>query len=621
MGSLEQCGRQPEPQRSEADRPRPDSLRFLDGLPTSNFPELRYTPYVKRTMADRRSQVTTTDGLPAQAGQPSTRPAGYLRPSPEGHAIAMSARLQQAQETGGSPALQAAFESAYPDPAVRALAERFALSHNRLGFAAQSRNLKREALRAQLVTKLARVAAHPTAIRVRPQSLPTILATGRFVSVREARTKNPIGLPVRDAVESTLYARPIGADPRHDIIYGYIAAGGEWPVGQFAPGDGGTTDLLTQYGEAVEVLKRDLDARTTFCVGDTFADPKAAIPCLKNDVRWHAFGMYPDKPWHPLSTIWEDFDDPAFYSATYAEAQIHGGVTVADIDYVALLNKPGQLLTAALENAGVRWKTLNYEEISLQDDPRLHAKAVRRLTLELNYVCTTWPGFDQARQLKQTLREQIELISPGTLPTEPEEPSPPSSVTAGQQTADLVAGKLADARKEVRQELKNLERRLVAKAFLLNPGQVTHHGAEQYGESVRKLLAPKINALLATVDTLTAAGSFDPVAYEAWHTGVFKSHIDLQSGDGTVRELTFIDRGFDAEGNRLHPIMTRTESAEHKLVLIKLLAQWDRDPDAIMEVVTRRLHSGTAAPAQDPVGALLAGYLEQDAAARRMRGS
>lgn len=204
-----------------------------------------------------------------------------------------------------------------------------------------------------VMTANARSIAESSKVRIRSgrDSLSAILNDGRFKTQFETGTSGgKLNTDLRAEVEEFYFGLGSSTEPSTRPIYGYL--GGE-----------GDLKRVGQYGDIVVQLKDDVRERTTVSFYDSLdayrtneaidADGPSLVPRPLNNVDWRAW-----KPWDP---------DQAYGDATsitsarsvpgYPEVQIHGGVSIDDIEEVVFTrSQPSPELVKALEDAGVAWR-------------------------------------------------------------------------------------------------------------------------------------------------------------------------------------------------------------------------------------------------------------------------
>ncbi|TDH62164.1 DUF3626 domain-containing protein [Dankookia rubra] len=192
------------------------------------------------------------------------------------------------------------------------------------------------------------VAGSDVRIRVRPGTLRSILGSGRLMTQFETGTSGGLlNRNMRRATEGALFGlepdAPVGQRP----IYGYL---------------GGTAEATpAQYGSAVIRLRPEVRPRTTFTFGDSLdetfigtrpavaAEPLTQPTALASTPRNVGKGSL------------AELSPTRGAGPTYAEAQVHGGVTVQDIAEVVFTGgrMPDPGTRAQLEKAGIPWRVVD----------------------------------------------------------------------------------------------------------------------------------------------------------------------------------------------------------------------------------------------------------------------
>ncbi|MEV6431769.1 hypothetical protein [Nocardia sp. NPDC051463] len=270
----------------------------------------------------------------------------------------------------------------------------------------------------------------PVAIRMKPEALEAVLRDGRFKSMFE--TGKSAGEPL---VERRVWLERIwfGYDRRtlpddQRPIYGYVMLNGEYVAATGPQGIGwyerlkdmswkigiGHSDRLSAYGEVQVVLKPEVLQRTTFTIGDSLNDRESAFPSHILNPQPESYHASPKpsesaEPGHlwadPLQAVDRQYDTAAFTKATYAEAQVHGKVTLDDIDHVLLPSDPAPELRRALDDNGVAWKVHNNETIARDGTSEERAAARERIA-------------DQRRWLDDSLAKHMRETGAG--PSDPD---------------------------------------------------------------------------------------------------------------------------------------------------------------------------------------------------------
>lgn len=227
----------------------------------------------------------------------------------------------------------------------------------------------------------------PIAIRTTQAALGHILESGRVKTQYETnRSKGLKDFDTRMAYEEMLFDIPKGHKLTADDdgipvqerpVYGYVAVNGLLPSGLGSAEIGDPeTDALGQYGQFQIVLKDSVKPRTTAMVGDSLNNQHqgAPSPVLDPDIKSFSPSVQPGD--HELSRDYsggvmtngirgdrslEDYEDITFRSKNYAEAHVHGGVTLDDIEEILVPSKPGKALREKLDASGIPWRVFNYQ--------------------------------------------------------------------------------------------------------------------------------------------------------------------------------------------------------------------------------------------------------------------
>jgi hypothetical protein len=176
--------------------------------------------------------------------------------------------------------------------------------------------------------------------RANESTLRDILDRGRMRTQFETKTSGGDYAPTKRAkFEESIWGYSRKLDPQRRPIYGYLSPGGDesvWPVGQ--------------YGGIRIVLKDSVRSRTSIVFGDSLG---ARVPTSDLDSpRWWSYRTFTYTDPTKAANYWSgDFQK----NARYIETQIHGGVTVGDIDEVIFEFQPSADMIAALARAGIRW--------------------------------------------------------------------------------------------------------------------------------------------------------------------------------------------------------------------------------------------------------------------------
>jgi hypothetical protein len=197
------------------------------------------------------------------------------------------------------------------------------------------------------------------AIRVTPASLDRILDSGRIYSAFEgARSRGLNDLEVRARHERIIFGLDPAADAATRPVYGYLD-----PLTAPAAGRNqeGLDESLYQYGRIRVVLRDSVRPRTTAMFGDSLDLRHAGLPAPIDDPDWRAYT--PANPGGLLTNLLSKLErDPESEDARmtygYIEAQVHGGVTLGDIEEVVFPSTPPKALREKLEQAGIPWRVI-----------------------------------------------------------------------------------------------------------------------------------------------------------------------------------------------------------------------------------------------------------------------
>jgi hypothetical protein len=218
------------------------------------------------------------------------------------------------------------------------------------------------------------------AVRVTPGEIDKILSDGRFKTQFESgKSKGLKNTGLRAAVEEQWFGLPEDYDPKKRPIYGYVMVDGVRPAGLGASDMFDvSTDALSQYGQIQVVLKDDVRRRTTAMFGDSLNNKNDGIPSPVDDPSWQSYSPAPSKSMLTRGLTSEDrsVDDHEFRAGTYAEAQIHGGVTLDDIDEIIFPTTPSAAVRKKLDDSGVKWRVLNFKTAA-DSSPDERARALR----------------------------------------------------------------------------------------------------------------------------------------------------------------------------------------------------------------------------------------------------
>ena len=227
-------------------------------------------------------------------------------------------------------------------------------------------------------------AGKKVAVRVSPKTVEHILNDGRIKSQFETnKSSGKKDVDMRASVERLLFG--INDKPWQNAekrpIYGYVAMDGIRPagIGSAQLGDP-STDALSQYGNVQVVLKDSVRDRTTALFGDSLNNMQEAIPTPINNPDWRSFqasrGGITGKGLEGLDRSGENQD---FRAGAYAEAQIHGGVGVEDIEEIVFPSNPTATVKQQLEKAGIPYRVLTFKTAADgSDEERVNALRIAK---------------------------------------------------------------------------------------------------------------------------------------------------------------------------------------------------------------------------------------------------
>ncbi|CAB4159313.1 hypothetical protein UFOVP711_78 [uncultured Caudovirales phage] len=214
-----------------------------------------------------------------------------------------------------------------------------------------------EAMKTQLSRQQAIVDSPNTRIVIHApvSAVGGIVTSGRFKSQHETgRSKGYKGKEVREGFEASSMGTVLGDDKTKAPIYGAIHVGGVQDPHAFA---------LGQYGDVGFVLRRETHERAMFTDGDSLNLCYEASPMTGTQTRFNGHsvngGVDAASGWSRQGTPGEFSESlqkkPKAISSGYREAQVLGGVNLADIEYVTV--PAGTKFPAAsrrkLEKAGI----------------------------------------------------------------------------------------------------------------------------------------------------------------------------------------------------------------------------------------------------------------------------
>lgn len=178
-------------------------------------------------------------------------------------------------------------------------------------------------------------------VRVPPEVVPDVLEAGELRN--QFATGGSRGLydpDRRAAIEEALFGIGVDVGAAERPIYGYLSGSNE--------------AILHQYGRAVIRLRPEVAARATFTLGDTL-----------DDVQIHGPLFAPMPVTRPgveaAPSVVDLYETPTLAQATrygYAETQVHGGVSLADIEEIVFVSgiRPDDRTLDLLDENGIQWR-------------------------------------------------------------------------------------------------------------------------------------------------------------------------------------------------------------------------------------------------------------------------
>ena len=180
------------------------------------------------------------------------------------------------------------------------------------------------------------------AIAVQPDVMDKILESDRFKSQFETGTSmGTLDFSLRAQSEAVQLGYHPSVDPSKRPIYGYLSKNGKI--------DRDGINEVRMYGAIQLMMKPEIESRSTYTGGDSLGRPtyKPAVVGTPS-----------------ADAVWSPTDSGANYE--YAEAQLHGGVSVGDIDFAVIdvddnnpfgnsvTEKNFETISAKLEKSGIR---------------------------------------------------------------------------------------------------------------------------------------------------------------------------------------------------------------------------------------------------------------------------
>lgn len=185
-------------------------------------------------------------------------------------------------------------------------------------------------------------------IRVPDGAAVGILESGRIKSQFETGISGgKLNENTRGKAEETFFGYDKRMSGKDRPIYGYIDASDVEVRG--------STKWVSQYGSIEFVLKDSVRARTSFTVGDSLDLTKGKPTVIPQPVTNPSIRAMDLKKTSPIAD--RGYSDRDIKGTPYIEAQVHGGVRVADIERVIIAGPPS-LRSGSLEARVVLQKRL-----------------------------------------------------------------------------------------------------------------------------------------------------------------------------------------------------------------------------------------------------------------------
>ena len=245
-----------------------------------------------------------------------------------------------------------------PPAVARRLEQETGIDFLAEGFRAlHASNMTTKQMQADLARRIRETfAGKKVAVRTTPTGLMGILRDGRFKSQFEGgKSRGLKDLQVRARYEEQWFGLDTKSDPTKRPIYGYVMVDGYRAAGIK------DADALSQYGRVQVVLKDDVRKRTTAMIGDSLDVKHAGWSSPIDDPEWQSFtpgisGVYGSRI--AKQGLRRDYSTPEFRADNYAEAQIHGGVKLDDIEEIILPIRPTGALRKLLDDLKISWRVM-----------------------------------------------------------------------------------------------------------------------------------------------------------------------------------------------------------------------------------------------------------------------
>lgn len=191
----------------------------------------------------------------------------------------------------------------------------------------------------------------PIGIRVNDDILRQMFTDGRY------KTQFEVGYSMggydpeyRRNLEEQLFGTPRNEDMSKRPIYGFVGSGGKLAAGLLED------DALSNYGNVSVILKDKLRRRSTAMVGDSIDEKFWGQPSPLLDPDWRSYGMGDKYAAPNLRKFDRDYSSAAWRRDFYLEVQIHGGVSVFDVERIVFPDDPPEDLRDILADFEIPWE-------------------------------------------------------------------------------------------------------------------------------------------------------------------------------------------------------------------------------------------------------------------------
>ena len=185
-------------------------------------------------------------------------------------------------------------------------------------------------------------------IRVSEKVLPLILQSGRFQTQFETgKSDGAITSPkARDKVEAEIMGIPHNISPKFRPVSAYFSQGFDHASEEFAG----------HYGAVMVKLKDGVRGRSTVTFGDSLqaGANKESVAAPATHVTPQA--LNPEE----IAAYGKSFFTPKGFHEhkPFVEAQVHGGLSVKDIDEIGFPRTPDTSTQSSLSQLGIKWRVL-----------------------------------------------------------------------------------------------------------------------------------------------------------------------------------------------------------------------------------------------------------------------